>query len=72
LFDLTPAEARVARSLAAGDTVDGIAAAAAVSSNTVRTQVRGILEKTGLHRQAQVISLLGGIVLPDAERRHQF
>jgi DNA-binding CsgD family transcriptional regulator len=66
LFDLTPAEARVARSLAAGDTVDEIASGAAVSSNTVRTQVRGILEKTGCHRQAEVIALLGGIVVPKA------
>jgi DNA-binding CsgD family transcriptional regulator len=64
LFDLTPAEARVARSLAAGSTVDEIAAGATVSSNTVRAQVRGILEKTGLHRQVEVVALLGGIVLP--------
>jgi DNA-binding CsgD family transcriptional regulator len=64
LFDLTAAEARVARGLASGDTVDEIAIAAAVSSNTVRTQVRGILEKTGLHRQVEVVAMLGGIVLP--------
>jgi len=66
LFDLTPAEARVARSLAAGNTVDEIAAGATVSSNTVRAQVRGILEKTGLHRQVEVVALLGGIALPKA------
>jgi DNA-binding CsgD family transcriptional regulator len=66
LFDLTPAEARVARGLAAGDTVDEIASGAAVSSNTVRAQVRGILEKTGLHRQVEVVALLGGIVVPKA------
>ena len=64
LFDLTPAEARVARSLTTGDAVDKIAVGAAVSSNTVRAQVRGILEKTGLHRQAEVVALLGGMVLP--------
>ena len=64
LFDLTPAEARVARSLVAGDTVQEIASGAAVTSNTVRTQVRGILEKTGCHRQAEVIALLGGIAMP--------
>jgi DNA-binding CsgD family transcriptional regulator len=64
LFDLTPAEARVARGLAAGGTVDEIAANAAVSSNTVRAQVRGILAKTGLHRQVEVVALLSGISLP--------
>ena len=47
LFDLTPAEARVARGLAAGYTLDDIAAANGVSRNTIRSQLRGALEKTG-------------------------
>ena len=64
LFDLSPAEARVARGLAAGDTVDQIAGAGDVSPYTVRAQVRAILEKTGLHRQVEVVALLGGIALP--------
>ena len=61
LFDLTPAEARVARHLAAGDTLGEIAATGHVSRNTIRTQVRRVLEKTGCSRQAEVIALLGGI-----------
>jgi DNA-binding CsgD family transcriptional regulator len=61
LFDLTPAEARVARSLAAGETVDAIASARGVSQNTVRDQVRGILEKTGCHRQVDIVALLTAI-----------
>jgi DNA-binding CsgD family transcriptional regulator len=61
LFDLTPAEARVARSLAAGKTVDAIASARGVSQNTVRDQVRGILEKTGCHRQVDIVALLTAI-----------
>lgn len=61
LFDLTPAEARVARSLVTGATVDEIAAGSSVSSNTVRTQVRGVLEKTGCRRQAEVVALLSGL-----------
>ena len=61
LFDLTAAEARVARSLTMGQTVDEIASENGVSSHTVRTQVRGVLEKTGSRRQADVIALLGGI-----------
>jgi DNA-binding CsgD family transcriptional regulator len=64
LFDLTPAEARVARSLAAGKTVENIASDASVSLNTVRTHVRGVLEKTGCNRQAEVVALLTGIVPP--------
>ena len=61
LFDLTAAEARVARSLTMGQTVDEIASEKGVSSHTVRSQVRGVLEKTGSRRQADVIALLGGI-----------
>jgi DNA-binding CsgD family transcriptional regulator/PAS domain-containing protein len=61
LFDLTPAEARVARSLAAGETVDAIASARGVSQNTVRDQVRGTLEKTGCHRQVDIVALLTAI-----------
>jgi DNA-binding CsgD family transcriptional regulator len=62
LFDLTPAEARVARSLASGKTVEAIATEGGVSLNTVRTHVRGVLEKTGCTRQAEVIALLSGIL----------
>jgi len=64
LFDLTPAEARVARNLSAGDTLDEIAATGRVSRNTVRTHVRGLLEKTGCHRQAEVVALLCGVAVP--------
>ena len=63
LFDLTPSEARVARGLAAGKTVDDLAGANGVSPNTVRVQVRGVLEKTGCQRQADVVSLLAGIAV---------
>jgi DNA-binding CsgD family transcriptional regulator len=61
LFDLTPAEARVARSLAAGKTVEDIASAGGTSPNTIRTHVRGVLEKTGCNRQADVVALLTAI-----------
>jgi DNA-binding CsgD family transcriptional regulator len=62
LFDLTAAEARVARGLAAGDSLDDIAAAGGVSRNTIRSQLRGALEKTGCGRQAELVALLGGIM----------
>ncbi len=62
LFDLTPAEARIARRLSAGDTVEDIAASTGLSAATVRNQVRGVLTKTGCHRQAEVVALLGGFL----------
>jgi len=70
LFDLTPTEARVARDLAAGKTVETIASGGGVSLNTVRTHVRGVLEKTGCDRQADVVALLTGISSPRAIRRN--
>jgi DNA-binding CsgD family transcriptional regulator len=63
LFDLTPAEARVARSLTTGETVETIAANTGVSRNTVRTQVQGVLDKTGCSRQAEVVALLSGLAI---------
>jgi DNA-binding NarL/FixJ family response regulator len=64
LFDLTPAEARVARGLASGKTVEDIAADSGVSENTVRSHVRGVLQKTGRSRQAEVVALLTGMYAP--------
>jgi len=61
LYDLTPAEARVARGLAGGKTLEEIATEQSVSRNTVRTHLRGVMEKTGCNRQAEVVALLGGL-----------
>ena len=61
LFDLTAAEARVARLLASGDRLDDIAASGGVSRNTVRSQLRAVMEKTGSSRQQDVVALLSGI-----------
>lgn len=62
LFDLTPSEARVARGLTTGSTLEEIADANGLSRNTIRSQLRGALEKTGSRRQAELVALLGGIV----------
>ncbi|HEX3497491.1 MAG TPA: helix-turn-helix transcriptional regulator [Methylocella sp.] len=61
LFDLTPAEARVARGLASGKTVEDIATDGGISTNTIRTHVRGVLEKTGCNRQVDIVALLTAI-----------
>lgn len=63
LFDLTPSEARVARGLAAGDTLEEIAANGGVAISTVRSQLRQVLDKTGCTRQAEVVSLLANVTL---------
>jgi DNA-binding CsgD family transcriptional regulator len=64
LFDLTPAEARVARSLATGQTVKDIAVESGTSANTVRSHVKVVLTKTGYSRQSDVVALLNGLRPP--------
>lgn len=63
LFDLTASEARVARKLAAGQSVEDIAKSGGVALSTVRTQLRQVMEKTGCSRQAEVVALLANIAL---------
>ncbi|MGL6045130.1 MAG: helix-turn-helix transcriptional regulator [Vogesella sp.] len=58
LFGLSPAEARLAHALGCGQTVEHYAAANCVSVNTVRTQLRQVLEKTGESRQPDLIRML--------------
>lgn len=66
LFDLSPAEAQVARSLAAGEAIENIATTRGVSRNTVRTQVQCVMDKTGCRRQAEVVALLSSVKLQRA------
>ena len=63
LFDLTPAEARIARGIAGAQTVDALAGAAGVTRETVRSQLKAVLAKTGLNRQSELVSLLAGVAL---------
>jgi DNA-binding CsgD family transcriptional regulator len=60
LFDLTPAEAKVARGLAAGLSVEEISLRGAISRETVRTQLKGVMAKTATSRQADLVRLLAG------------
>ncbi len=61
LFDLSPAEAKVARALIEGRTVEEIANANALSRETIRAQLKSVLAKTGTRRQAELVGLLTGI-----------
>lgn len=61
LFDLSPSEARVARCIAQGHSVEQIAATSGVAQETVRTHVKRVMAKTGTNRQAEVAVLLSGL-----------
>ncbi|WP_114240233.1 LuxR C-terminal-related transcriptional regulator [Dyella sp. C9] len=58
LWKLTRAEADLAQCLANGQTLAQAADVCGVSKNTVRTQLRGVLAKTGVGRQAELVRLL--------------
>lgn len=60
LFDLTPAEAKVARAVAEGKAIDAIAATSGLSRETIRSQLAAVFGKTGMSRQAELVALLSG------------
>ena len=58
MLGLTRAEAALAAALARGRSMQEAAKDAYVSMNTVRTHLRHSLEKTGCHRQAELVALV--------------
>ena len=61
LFDLTKAEAKLAVELMNGGTLPDIAARTGRSHHTLRAQLRSVLAKTGVHRQAELLQLLAAL-----------
>lgn len=66
LFDLTPSEARLAASLAAGHSLKEAADEASLRLSTARSYLETILRKTGTRQQSQLVALLKGAPLPAA------
>ncbi|WP_175690319.1 helix-turn-helix transcriptional regulator [Burkholderia anthina] len=64
LFDLTPAEASLALLLTNGLTLDEAADESGISKNTARTHLRAIFSKTGVTRQATLVRIMLGSVVP--------
>ncbi|MET3583200.1 DNA-binding CsgD family transcriptional regulator [Mesorhizobium robiniae] len=58
LFDLTPAEARLAAALAAGRSVHEAATEIGIAVKSARTYLERIFRKTGTSRQSQLVALL--------------
>jgi DNA-binding CsgD family transcriptional regulator len=58
LFGLTPAEARLARALAQGMTLDDYAKDCGLRRPTVKTQLMGVFAKTGTKRQVDLVRLI--------------
>ncbi|MFO1048452.1 MAG: helix-turn-helix transcriptional regulator [Geminicoccaceae bacterium] len=64
LYSLTPAECRTALALLDGASLQDVAAHFAVSVNAVRVHLRHLFEKTGTHRQSELVRLLLAHRLP--------
>lgn len=58
LFDLTPAEAAVARRLTAGLSLEDAASSLDISRNTARAHLRSIFSKSGISRQTELVRLV--------------
>jgi DNA-binding response OmpR family regulator/DNA-binding CsgD family transcriptional regulator len=58
LYDLTPAELRVASALVAGKSPSQYAHEVGLTMNTVRTQLKNLYSKTYTHRQSELVALL--------------
>lgn len=59
VFGLTPAEARIAACIGAGQDVKHAAASSNVSVGTARAYLKTVFEKTHTRRQAELTAVLG-------------
>jgi DNA-binding CsgD family transcriptional regulator len=57
-FGLTPAEAKLAATIAQGKAPEQIAEELGIARTTVRNQLRAIFSKTNTHRQSELVALL--------------
>lgn len=71
LFDLTPAEAAVARRLAAGLSLEDAASSLDISRNTARAHLRSIFSKSGITRQTELVRLMLNSAVVLGERPRQ-
>jgi len=61
LFGLSAAEARLARALCHGETLEEYAGAQGVKLPTIKTQLRAVFAKTQTDRQVTLVNLISGI-----------
>ena len=58
VFELTPAQARLAGKLATGSSMETAAAEMGVTVETARSHLKAIFSRTGTHRQGELVALL--------------
>jgi DNA-binding CsgD family transcriptional regulator len=68
LFDLTPAEAKLAAQIGKAKSPREAARALGITEGTARVTLKQVLSKTGLRRQAELVSLLSGMALKPGDK----
>jgi DNA-binding CsgD family transcriptional regulator len=68
-FALTAGEARVVAQLVSGGGVTKAASRLNIAPSTVRSHLTHIMEKTGTHRQAELVKIVYEVTLPWCGRR---
>ena len=63
IFGLTDAEAGIAALLAAGHSLESVAATAGIQPSTARAHLKAIFNKTGVHRQQDLMRILTSLSL---------
>ncbi|MGH6801074.1 MAG: helix-turn-helix transcriptional regulator [Methylocella sp.] len=69
LFGLTSAEARVVSQLVSGGGLTKAASHLNIARSTARSHLTNILEKTGTHRQAELVRVFYEVTIPWYGRR---
>jgi DNA-binding CsgD family transcriptional regulator len=63
-YRLTPTELRILLAVVEVGGIPEVAEALGIGESTVKFHVRGLFEKTGTHRQADLLALVGSFSLP--------
>jgi DNA-binding CsgD family transcriptional regulator len=61
-FRLTEAEARLAAQLALGESAETVAQRLGIGKETLRTQLKRIFAKAGVHRQSELVAVLSNLL----------
>jgi DNA-binding CsgD family transcriptional regulator len=64
VYEFTPAESRVFELIIEGRTPTEIAEVLGIAPSTVKTHLLRVFDKTGLHRQADLVKLAASLSLP--------
>jgi DNA-binding CsgD family transcriptional regulator len=64
-FGLTVAEVRLAIHMASGEALATVADELRISKDTARAQLKAVFQKTGVHRQSELVALLASLSNPN-------